>query len=136
MHELVEHTADLEVRVVSATLDGLFAETGVALFEIIAGDLSQIHPRVTQSFTIPAATPEEMLHELLRSLHAAFEIDRMLLRDIDVRRRHGRLHAVARGEPFVAARHQLAHEIKGVTRHRFTVRSTPAGWEATFVVDV
>jgi len=136
MHELVDHTADLELRITAATLEGVFAEAGVAFFEVIAGDLAQIAPRRRQSFVIPAAAPADMLHEWLTTLHAAFEIERMLFHDFDTRVRAGRLVATARGEPFDAARHRLAHEVKGVTRHQLSAHATAHGWEATFVVDI
>jgi SHS2 domain-containing protein len=136
MHELVDHTADLEVRIVSPTLAGVFADAGNALFEIVAGDLEQIVPRRRHVFAIPPADPPDMLHEWLTALLAAFEIERMLFRDFGTRVRAGRLTATARGEPFDAARHRLAHEVKAVTRHRLTAHATAHGWEATFVVDI
>lgn len=136
MRELVDHTADLEVHVAAPTLDDALAEAGAAFFEVIAGDLSQIRPRTSRTFDVPAACPLDVLHEWLAALHAAFEIDRMLFHDFAPRVRDGRLHGTATGEPYDATRHRLAHEVKAVTRHRLSLRPTPAGWEATFVVDV
>jgi SHS2 domain-containing protein len=136
MHEFVDHVADLEVRVAAVTLDGVFAEAGAALFEIITGDLGQIRPLATRSFQVAGGPPPDMLHDWLSTLHAAFEIDRMLLCHFHVRHTHGRLHATVDGERYDADRHLLAHEVKAVTRHLLAVQATSTGWEATFVVDV
>ena len=136
MREFVDHTADMEVRVTAPALGSLFEEAGVALFEIIADDVSQIRPRQPRTFAIPSAAPSDMLHDWLAALHAAFEIERMLFHDFVTRIHDGGLAATARGEPFDATRHRLAHEVKAVTRHRLSVRATPDGWEATFVVDI
>lgn len=136
MRELVDHTADLEVRIVAPTLADVLAEAGCALFEIVAGDLEQIVPRRRHVFVIASADPPDMLHEWLTALLAAFEIERMLFHDFDARVRTGRLTATARGEPFDASRHSLAHEVKAVTRHRLSAHATAHGWEATFVVDI
>lgn len=136
MRELVDHTADLQVRVAAPTLEGVFTEAGAALFEIIVDDLSQVRSRSSREFRIPAGPSHDMLHDWLAALHASFEIDRLLFRDFAVRFRGGRLEATAHGEPFDATHHRLAHEVKAVTRHGLTVQATAEGWEATFVVDV
>jgi SHS2 domain-containing protein len=46
------------------------------------------------------------------------------------------LTATARGEPYDPAVHRLAHEIKAITQHELDVHQTPAGWEATLIVDI
>ena len=44
MHEVFAHTADLGLHIAAATLDELYAEAGVGLFEIIAGDVQRVQP--------------------------------------------------------------------------------------------
>jgi SHS2 domain-containing protein len=46
------------------------------------------------------------------------------------------LQARAAGEPINPAKHALGADVKGVTLHRLQVVPTPAGWEATVVLDV
>lgn len=136
MHEVFEHTADLGLRVKAASFAALLAEAAQGLFEIIAGDLGQIRPRLARSFAIEGADPAYLLLDWLGELHAAFEIDRLLLCAFEVAVHERGLTATARGEPYDPAVHTLAHEIKAITQHELDVRQTPAGWEATLIVDI
>lgn len=138
MHQILDHTADLCLRVRSPNLEGLARDAACGLFEIIAGDLDQIRPAKDgiERFRIAGSDPAWLLFDWLRELHAAFELRRMLFRDFDVTIDATGLRATAVGERYDPARHTLAHEVKGITQHELSVESTPTGWEATLVVDV
>lgn len=136
MRELVPHTADLAIVVRAASLEAVYAEAATGLFEIIAGDLAQVRPRAGRRFTVAGDDPAWLLLDWLAELHAAFEIDRWLFCEFDVAVSPEGLRATARGEPYDPALHTLAHEIKAITQHDLAVRRSPAGWEATFVVDI
>jgi SHS2 domain-containing protein len=136
MHEVFEHTADLGLRVRAASYEALLAEAAAGLFEIIAGDLGQITPRIARTFSIPGTDRAYLLLDWMGELLAAFEIDRLLFREFDVAVHEQGITATARGEPYDPAVHRLAHEIKAVTQHELDVRQTPAGWEATLIVDI
>lgn len=138
MHEIFEHTADLGLRVTAATLDGLMADAACGLFEIIAGDLTQIRPQPDQDerFHVSGADPTWLLFDWIGELHAAFELRRMLFCSFDVAIDATGLHAIAHGERYDLARHTLAHEIKAITQHELSVVETPGGFEATLIMDI
>ena len=136
MHEVFEHTADLGLRIVAPALDLLLAEAGVGLFEIIAGDVGQIRPRVERVFDVAGTDPEWLLLDWATELLAAFTVEHMLFREFTVTVHAAGLHGTARGEPYDPALHTLAHEVKAVTQHELTVRQRATGWEATLVVDI
>lgn len=136
MHRIIEHTADLGLRVQSPTLEGLVHDAACGLFEIIAGDLTQIRPARNEHFRIAGTDPQWLLFDWLRELHAAFELRRMLFREFDVTIDTGGIRAIAHGERYDSARHSLAHEIKAVTQHDLSVRHSPTGWDAAVIVDV
>ncbi|MFM7107042.1 MAG: archease [Planctomycetaceae bacterium] len=136
MYEILEHTADLCVRVAAATLADLLADAARGLTAVIAGDAAQIRPVVTEAFTVPGGDPAWLLHDFAAEVLAAFELRRMLFRDFDVAVDGSGVRATARGERYDPARHVLAHEVKAVTQHELDVHRTPAGWEAFFIVDV
>ena len=138
MHEIFEHTADLGLRLTSPTLEGLMAEAARGLFEIIAGDLSQIRiqPDSDEQFRVSGTDPTWLLLDWISELHAAFELRRMLFRSFDVTIDATGLQATARGERYDPARHTLAHEIKAITQHELSVVETATGWNATLIVDI
>ena len=138
MHEIFEHTADLGLRVSSPTLESLLADAACGLFEIIAGDLSQIRirPDRAERFRVAGTDPVWLLFDWMGELHAAFELRRMLFCRFDVALDAAGLQATAHGEPYDPGRHSLAHEIKAITQHELSVTETANGWEATLVVDI
>jgi len=136
MHEVFEHTADVGLHVAAPSLDGLLAEAGAGLFEILAGDLSQIRLREERAFDVPGTDPAWLLLDWATELLAAFTVDKMLFREFAVTVHPTGLRGTARGEPYDPAVHTLAHEIKAVTQHELDVHKTPIGWEATLIVDI
>lgn len=136
MHEVFEHTADLGLRITAPSLDVLLAEAGVGLFEIIAGDVGQIRPRVERVFDVAGTDPEWLLLDWTTELLAAFTVEKMLFCEFAVTVHAAGLHGTARGEPYDPAVHRLAHEVKAVTQHELAVRQRAGGWEATLVVDI
>ena len=136
MHEVFQHTADLGLRLAAPSLEVLLAEAGVGLFEIIAGDVGQIRPRVERAFDVAGTDPEWLLLDWTTELLAAFTVEHMLFREFTVTVQAAGLHGTARGEPYDPAVHTLAHEVKAVTQHELAVRQRAGGWEATLVVDI
>jgi len=136
MHEIFEHTADLGLRIRTPSLETLFAEAAVGLFEIIAGDVGQIRPRVARSFEVAGTDPAWLLLDWTTELLAAFGVEKMLFREFAVTVHATGLRGTARGEPYDSSIHTLAHEVKAVTQHELDVHRTAAGWEATLIVDI
>lgn len=136
MYEILEHTADLGLRVTAASLEQLCADAASGLFAVIAGDLVQIRPVQEERFSIAGTDPTWLLYDWISELHAAFELRRMLFRAFQVSIDAAGLHATARGEPYDPAVHTLAHEIKAITQHELDVRHDATGWQATLIVDI
>jgi len=136
MYLMFEHTADLGIRVEAATLAELFVEAARGLFTVIAGDLDQVRPTATETFTVPGSDPTWLLFDYLGELHAAFEVRRMLFREFAVTMTDDGLEATARGERYDPARHVLTHEVKAITQHELAVHRDPGGCTATFIVDI
>jgi SHS2 domain-containing protein len=136
MFAIFEHTADLGVRVESATLPEALADAARGLFTVIAGDLGQIRPVAEETFTVPGSDPTWLLYDFLAELHAAFEVRRMLFREFHVTITDDGLAAVATGERYDPARHVLAHEVKAITQHELAVTRGPDRCTATYIVDI
>ncbi|NDC63199.1 MAG: archease [Planctomycetia bacterium] len=136
MVEVFEHTADLGLRVAAPSLELLLADAARGLFTVIAGDLAQIRPDREERFVVAGTDPTWLLFDWIAELHAAFELRRMLFNSFVVSIEAAGMRATARGESFDPARHSLAHEVKAVTQHELDVRQTPAGWQATVILDI
>ena len=66
-YELIDHTADLGIRLASQTLDGLFEVAADALSDLLFEE-STITPARTAQVSVEAESAEDLLVEFLREL--------------------------------------------------------------------
>jgi hypothetical protein len=59
-YELLDHTADLGIRVAADTLEGLFEDAGLALFDLLT-DLNRVTPAARFQFSLKAESLEGLL---------------------------------------------------------------------------
>ena len=134
--QLVDHTADIGLRIEAPTLPALFEEAAQALTSLFVDDPGSVRPRQTLDFELEAHDPVELLLDWLQALLVAFAVRHMLLRDFRVTLEPGTVRASAGGERADPTRHGLAHEVKAITYHGLALRETARGWQAEVLVDV
>lgn len=132
--------ADLAVRAWGQTLEETFIAAAEATVNAMVEDLTTIAPKKQYTFALHDACLDLLLLQFLQELLYYKDAQRLLLRVQTVAiHREGTgfaLQARAAGEPINPAKHALGADVKGVTLHRLQVVPTPAGWEATVVLDV
>jgi SHS2 domain-containing protein len=136
MYELFEHTADLGLRVKAATLEELLVEAAGGLLAMLVANPDAVRPVQSKSFSIASAEPSYLLFDWLSELLYAFESEKLLFVEFDLRFADGQLSANCRGEPMDASRHQMEHEVKAITYHGLKVDQAPTGWQAEVIVDI
>lgn len=136
MHELFEHTADLGLRAIAPTLDGLFAEMAACLLSAMVEDPASVRAEREVQFELTGADREFLLFDWLNALLLRFETDRMLFATFEVRVSDDGLTATVRGEGYDPERHVLAHEVKAITYHELKVVRDGQGWLAEAIVDI
>lgn len=136
MFEITEHTADLGLSVEAPDLPSLLAEAGRGLTTIIAGDLEQVRPATVREIRVEGTDVAYLLFDWLNEVLFAFESERVLLREFDVRVDERGISATARGETYDPARHRLQHEVKAITYHGLEARREGGGWQARVIVDI
>jgi SHS2 domain-containing protein len=136
LYELFEHTADLGLRVHAATLEELLAEAARGLLAMLVANPKAVRPLQSRTITVAVTSLDYMLFDWLNELLYAFESEKLLLVDFDIRIVRSRLIAECRGEPMDASRHQMDHEVKAITYHGLKVEQTADGWQAELIVDI
>jgi len=136
MYELFEHTADLGLRVQATTLEELLAEAARGLLSMLVANPQDVRPTQTKMISIDETEPSYLLFDWLSELLYAFEREKLLLSEFELKLRDHQLTATCRGEPMDTSRHQMEHEVKAITYHALRVEQTPAGWEAEVIVDI
>lgn len=136
--EVVEHTADVGLRVTAESLEQLFAEAGRAVASLIIENPESIGLGRSVTIELEAEDVEGLFVDWLRELIYRFETEHLLLRDFSIHISDGnrRLRAECRGELADWSRHLPGNELKAVTYHQLRVAHTATGWQAEVIVDI
>ena len=132
-HRFVEHTGELELRVEAPTLAALLEEGARALAEVMAEDASGPPTASLERVEVAASDREALLVAFLNELVYRGEVNKCVYHEARVDRADDRrVEATLRGRTPSSPR----TAVKAATWHRLRVRQTPAGLEATVVLDV
>ena len=129
------HTADLLVEARGKDLPELFSRCATALFSLLT-DRRFVRPAETRTVSVAAAAPEDRLYLLLREALLLFSAGGFLARTVSVTMEGNTATLSAAGEPADFARHPAGREVKAVTAHAMTIRTTQDGVVARYLVDV
>jgi SHS2 domain-containing protein len=136
MYEFFSHTADLGLRVQAATLEALFVDAARGLTAMILADAGTLRAVEERAFMLDGESVEYLLFDWLSELLFAFECERLLFCEFEVRVSDGKLQAICRGERADVARHRLEHEVKAITYHGLRVEERDGAWLAEVIVDI
>ncbi|MCD6082920.1 archease [Candidatus Aerophobetes bacterium] len=135
-YELIDHTADIGVKVRGKSVGELFENAAYAMFDLIA-DLDRVEKREVLEVEIEGEGMDELLADWLRELLYKFNGERHLLKDFKIEEIDQKsLKARVRGEKLDLSRHSLKMEIKAVTYYGLEIKRTSEGWQAQVIFDV
>ncbi|MGH2759934.1 MAG: archease [Actinomycetota bacterium] len=134
-HELIEHTADVGLRVWAPTLGELFAEAAVALVDVMGATAAP--PERTEEVRMDAPDLDALFVDWLSEVLFLFDARGFVTCAADVRVSSDPwlLDATLEG---AGARSFVAHgpAVKAVTYHGLEVESTAVGYQARVYLDV
>ncbi|MBN1283243.1 MAG: archease [Proteobacteria bacterium] len=138
MYQIIDHTADVGMRVEAGSLPELFTEAAQAMFDLMIEHKRSLIPSIEVPISVEAPSLDQLLVRWLSELLFVFESRRLVLMNfwIDELAR-GRLFGAAKGLKFDSARHAQKMEIKAVTYHRIKVEELSDGrWVAEVIFDI
>jgi protein archease len=134
MHQWVDHTAELELRIEAASERAVFDEALEALRELLSERADPSASGGPASFEIAASAPDRatLLAEWLSELVYLVETEGFLSE------RAERLELIgdALDARVSGRRSNPSHLVKAVTYHRLTMEEQGGTWRATVVLDV
>ena len=146
-YRILDHTADIGIEVHGATLADLFAQAGLALFDLLT-DRATLEGEGERIIRVDGTDITDIWINYLRELLYLFNGGGFLVKDIPARNLEVNviesvdesnifnLVAHCLGEIYNPHRHPIKTEIKAVTYHCAEVKRTPMGWQGLFIVDV
>ena len=129
-------TADLTVDTWGETLEEVFAQAGLALFNAIT-PIEGVEKAETREFEVDGDDMGALLFNFLDELLYIHEIELIVFSafDLEIDRERFRLKAVCHGEFFDLARHPQGIAIKAVTFHQMNIQESEEGWNLRVVLD-
>jgi SHS2 domain-containing protein len=133
-----DHTADVGLRIESASLDGLFRLAAEGLFDAIVANREAVRGETVEPIQLAAPSLPELLATWLSELIFRAETQHTVYGRFDVQVEPEGPSLVARiaGEPIDRARHLLDHEVKAVTRHGLVLERRDGSWHAEVILDI
>jgi SHS2 domain-containing protein len=135
-YSIIDHTADLGLRIQAPDLPGLFETAAAALGEqLVEATSSQGGER--QRLTVSGADWADLLVNWLRELLALWHLEERVVRSARcLELAPFKLTAEVDLFSFDPAVHTAGQEIKAVTYHQLEVSPSTDGWQATVIFDL
>jgi len=138
-YEIIEHTADVGLKVYSPSLKELFENAARGMFEIIAGKYYGEKIDIQKSIHIKKEVDafEELLVDWLSELLYIFNKEKILFRDFNVLElNYNGLSGIASGRSIDFRYANLRTEIKAVTFHNLKIEENEKGFSCGIIFDV
>lgn len=138
MYEVIDHTADIGIRVEGATKEELFVAAAEATFDLLIASKRAFIPSIDVPIAVGAPALDQLFVRWLQELLFVFEKRRLVLMKFWIDgMTETRIEGVAKGLPFDSTRHTQKLDIKAVTYHQLKVGQVPSGrWHAEVIFDI
>ncbi|AKB17060.1 MULTISPECIES: archease [unclassified Methanosarcina] len=139
-YEYLEHTADIKFLAYGNTLEEVFENAALAMFNVII-DTGKVSGETARDVYLKSPDLESLLVDWLSELLYLFEVDEVVFwkfRVEEIRAEEGEcsIKARASGEKYYPESHPFETEIKAVTYNQLELKKTAEGWKAQIVVDI
>jgi SHS2 domain-containing protein len=135
-YTILDHTADLAVKVRGSDPRRLFERAGEALMHLMLRGKSSVRP-VDRHISLSGRDLEDLLVRWLGEILYLLGGENLVVTALKVEHLDScRLEAAVEAVPFDPETHEILSEIKAVTYHQVEVAEKGDHWEAKFVLDI
>ena len=134
--ELVDHTADIGVRLWAPTAEEVFEQAALAMFSLVCDPLD-VGELEAVEVALEAESMDLLLAAWLNELLSVFEARKLVLSQFDLLEvgEHS-LRARVSGEPLDTSRHIICGGVKAATLHELSLEQGDDGWRGFVLLDV
>jgi SHS2 domain-containing protein len=139
-YEYLEHTADIKFQAYGKTLEEVFENAALAMFNVII-NTEKVSGETAREISLKSPDLESLLIDWLSELLYIFEVDEIIFRKFrveEIKEEEGEysITGQALGEKYYPESHPFETEIKAVTYNQLEIGKTADGWKAQIVVDI
>ncbi len=132
----LDHTGDVQIKVLGNSLKELFINAAYALFDTIT-DADKIGFHLAETVEVSGIDKEELLVNWLSELNYLFLTESKIFGKFDIELiKDNELSATVIGEKFNSYKHTFNTEIKAVTFHDLQIEKVGDHWETKIVFDI
>ncbi len=132
-YEFLEHTADVGLKAYGNTLEEIFENAALGMFDLMT-DVRTVERRGEVQVRVESLDLESLMVDWLTELLYVHELENVFLSEFQVAIDGLSLQATARGETLDPSRHPLDLAIKAVTYHLIEVNARKG--YATVIFDI
>jgi SHS2 domain-containing protein len=135
--EILDHTADLAIRIHAETTEELFRLGAAAVYQLIGRPIPSEGGPKPYSLALKANTAEELFHDWLAEILFWFQVRQIIFESFDFAVLDaGHLKATAQGRKLDVENSEIHVEIKAVTYHNLHIERSADGLTATVIFDI
>lgn len=134
-YEIIDHTADIGIKVMGNTLSNVIEKSIMALSNLMIGKV-KIIGKEERKFNIEEENIEIALVRILEEILYLFENQRFAVSRCKVDKKKNNYEIELKGKVYDLEEVKEATEIKAVTYHKLSVKQLNDNWMATVIFDI
>ncbi|MBN2013245.1 archease [candidate division KSB1 bacterium] len=135
-YEQIEHTGDIGIKVYGESLQELFSNAALGMFDLMV-DCQGVGRNVVEEVEVAGDNLEELLVNWLQELNYLFVTEQTVFVRVDITRiDEEELTATVYGDKINPRKNEIKKEIKAVTYHEIDVRKVNNKWRAQVIFDI
>ncbi|HAV10151.1 MAG TPA: hypothetical protein DCX22_00820 [Dehalococcoidia bacterium] len=134
--KIIDHTADIGIAVNGATLQQLFENAAIGLFNLII-DSSTLEDYTEYPISISSTNRESLLIDWLNELIYVYEVEHIVFKRFTITIfSDTHLESLCFGDFLDNKRHLIKREVKAATYHMLSITNDSDGFHATIIFDI
>lgn len=135
-YEILDHTADISVKIKAASLRGIFIESSVAMMDLIC-KIEKVKALKSFNINVSGISNEQLLVNWLQELLFLHEVKNFLFSKFTIKSlKNGLLTGSATGEKLDSSRHELLNHIKAVTYNNLEITKDNGNFVTRITFDI
>ncbi|NIP29309.1 MAG: hypothetical protein GTO02_02470 [Candidatus Dadabacteria bacterium] len=133
-YEILDHTADIKIRVFGNDFREILENSASAILEIINNE--DVNPDVSHNFEVSGEGKDQILVRLINELIYILQTEKLLIKNVQVEKEGEHKYMVFCKGIKINNEHELNYDIKGATYHDLLIEKEGDRLKAEFVIDV
>ena len=134
---ILEHTADIGLKVYGSSLASLFEATAYAFLSLLLTDCSKTESQHTIKIKITGEDSIDLMVRWLSEILYLFEAKLLVVNHIQIKSvTYKKLTAVIKMTEFNPDKHKIMNNIKAVTYHNAIINEADDGWHGVIYFDL